>query len=46
MIATHDLDFGRRLYRRFILLEDGKVTLDDEDIRAVERLWDFDKSVE
>lgn len=42
LIATHDLDFGRRLCRRLILLESGKVAHDGEDLSTIQRLWRLD----
>ncbi|MCX6569891.1 MAG: ABC transporter ATP-binding protein [Candidatus Aminicenantes bacterium] len=42
LIATHDLDFGRRLCRRLILLEGGKVANDGEDLSTIQRLWEME----
>jgi cobalt/nickel transport system ATP-binding protein len=44
LVATHDLDFAGRLCRRFILLDGGKIVHDGEDLSAVRRLWETEKT--
>lgn len=39
LVATHDLDFASRLCSRLILLDQGRVLLDDTDARTVWRRW-------
>ena len=39
LVATHDLDFARRLCTRFILLGEGKVLSDSPDVKAAERYF-------
>jgi cobalt/nickel transport system ATP-binding protein len=40
LIATHDLEFARGLCNRFVLLEGGRVAVDDADPDAVVRRWE------
>lgn len=40
LITTHDLDFAAHLCTRFLLLEQGRLVLEGEDPRVVERRWE------
>jgi cobalt/nickel transport system ATP-binding protein len=40
LVATHDLDFARRLCKRCVLLERGRVVLASADIEEVARRWE------
>jgi cobalt/nickel transport system ATP-binding protein len=39
LIATHDIDFAKRFCTRFIMLEQGRLILDESDITRVLRYW-------
>jgi cobalt/nickel transport system ATP-binding protein len=41
LVATHDLDFASSLCTRFIMLDQGRIVLDDADPEAVRRRWDL-----
>ncbi|MBN1959345.1 MAG: ABC transporter ATP-binding protein [Deltaproteobacteria bacterium] len=39
VIATHDLEFAANLCNRHILLEDGKIIFDGEDLNEIKNRW-------
>ena len=39
LVATHDLDFAERFCTRFVLLEQGRVQSDGEDVDSIEQRW-------
>lgn len=43
LIAAHDLDFARRLCRRFIVLDGGRIVHDGADIEALKRTWGMEE---
>lgn len=43
LVATHDLEFGGRLCRRFIALDRGRVAYDGPDAAAVKQLWGMEE---
>lgn len=42
LVATHDLDFARRLCERFVVLDAGRVVYDGADLFAAHRLFGMD----
>jgi cobalt/nickel transport system ATP-binding protein len=42
VIATHDLEFARRLCSRYLVLHEGRITLDGTDIDAARRFFGLD----
>lgn len=38
LVASHDLEFAGRLYRRFLVLDEGRIAYDGPDLSAGERL--------
>ena len=46
LVATHDLDFARRVCARFLVLEKGRLTYDGTDLDAARRLLDPEEDAE
>jgi cobalt/nickel transport system ATP-binding protein len=42
VIATHDLDFARRLCTRFVMVDKGRLVFDGSDAAQVMRCWEQD----
>lgn len=45
LVATHDLDFARRVCSRFLVLERGRLTYDGTELDAARRLLDPEEEV-
>lgn len=42
LVATHDLDFASHLCTRFIMLDQGRIVLDDADPKAIRHRWELE----